>query len=199
MGISIRARLRAGDPDAFAELFDEHAGVVHRHAARVTGNASVAEDVVSLTFLEAWRARARLDPEGESVRPWLFGIATNVLRNVTRAARRHQVALGKLPPPEVVPDFSEELVGRLHDGELVARVTAALKKLRRAEREVFTLCVWAGLDYAETASALGIPVGTVRSRLSRARTRLRAWVAEPGGRGGQVAGDLGLSPVESGL
>ncbi|MCO1576162.1 RNA polymerase sigma factor [Crossiella sp. SN42] len=197
MGTSIRARLRAGDPVAFGELFDEHAAAVHRHATRVTGNSSTAEDVVSLTFLEAWRVRERLDPEGDSVRPWLFGIAVNVLRNTARAARRHQLALTKLPPPESVPDFTDELVGRWHDGELLDRAKAALAKLRRAEREVVTLCVWAGLDYAETAQALGIPVGTVRSRLSRARAKLRSLAAEPPPRAGQVAGDQALSTQES--
>ncbi|MER7000105.1 RNA polymerase sigma factor [Streptomyces sp. NPDC000410] len=173
MEISLRARVRAGDPTAFGQIFDEHARVVYRHAVRWTGDWAAAEDVVSLTFLEAWRLRKKLRLGGESLRPWLLGIATNVLRNTARAARRHQKALTQLPPRETVPDFAEELVGRLADTEQLAAAKAALERLRPAEREVFALCVWSGLEHAAVAEALGVPVGTVRSRLSRARSRLR--------------------------
>ena len=88
--MTMRRRIRAGDPDAFRELFDEYVRSVYNHAFRLTGNWSVAEDVVSLTFLEAWRLRDRVDVsvESGSLRPWLLGIATNVARNVRRAARR---------------------------------------------------------------------------------------------------------------
>jgi RNA polymerase sigma-70 factor (ECF subfamily) len=168
-----RGRLRAGDPAAFGELFDEHAPAIHRHAARMTGDWAVAEDVVSLTFLEAWRLRGRLALDDADVHPWLFGIATNVLRNTARAARRHRAAMYRLPPRDPVPDFADELVGRLEDGERIAAARAALDRLSRNDQEIIMLCVWAGLDYAATAGALGITVGTVRSRLSRARTRLR--------------------------
>ncbi|MEV8634686.1 RNA polymerase sigma factor [Streptosporangium sp. NPDC051023] len=168
-----RARLRAGDPAAFSELFDEHAQAIYRYAARTTGDWAAAEDVVSLTFLEAWRLRGRLEPEGDSVVPWLFGIATNVLRNKTRATRRHRAALSRIPPGDPVPDFADELVGRFEDAQRVEAAHTALAQLSSTDREIITLCVWAGLDYAGTAEALGIPVGTVRSRLSRARTRLR--------------------------
>ncbi|MDG9705376.1 RNA polymerase sigma factor [Streptomyces sp. DH37] len=170
---SLRARVRAGDPAAYGELFDEHAAAVHRYAVRATGDWAAAEDVVSLTFLEAWRLREKVRPDGGSLRPWLLGIATNVVRNTARAARRHREALARLPPKEVVPDFADELVGRMADSERLAAAGRALEKLRRPEREVFVLCVWQGLDYAATAEALGVRVGTVRSRLSRARARLR--------------------------
>lgn len=139
----------------------------------MTGEWAVAEDVVSLTFLEAWRLRGRLEPDDADVRPWLFGIATNVLRNITRTARRHRAAMRRLPPRDPVPDFAGELVGRLEDCERIAAARAALDRLSRNDREIIMLCVWGGLDYAATAEALGITVGTVRSRLSRARTRLR--------------------------
>ncbi|MEU1686432.1 RNA polymerase sigma factor [Micromonospora sp. NPDC005707] len=176
--MSVRARIRSGDPDVFRELFDDHARSVYNHGFRLTGAWSVAEDVVSLTFLEAWRLRERVDVDGEagSLRPWLLGIATNVARNVRRAARRHAGALARLPPPEVVPDFAEEVVGRLRDRERLVQVRTALAALRQPEREVLALCVWSGLDYAEAAAALGVPVGTVRSRLSRARGKLRKLV-----------------------
>ncbi|MGK5498802.1 RNA polymerase sigma factor [Streptomyces sp. URMC 125] len=173
MELSLRARVRAGDPAAYGELFDEHAAVVHRYAVRATGDWAAAEDVVSLTFLEAWRLREKVEPDGESLRPWLLGIATNVMRNTARAARRHRDALSRLPPKEAIPDFADELVGRMADSERLAAAHRALGRLRRAEREVFVLCVWQGLDYAAAAEALGVRIGTVRSRLSRARARLR--------------------------
>jgi RNA polymerase sigma-70 factor (ECF subfamily) len=140
---------------------------------RVTGDWAEAEDVVSLTYLEAWRLRKRLRPDGGSVQPWLLGIATNVLRNTRRAARRHQKAMTRLPPRRDVPDFADDLVERIADTELLAAARVALTRLRPAEREVLALCVWAALEQAEVAEALGVPVGTVRSRLSRARRRLR--------------------------
>ncbi|MFF7736603.1 sigma-70 family RNA polymerase sigma factor [Streptomyces sp. NPDC007984] len=173
METSVRARVRAGDPDAFGSLFDDYARVVYNHAFRLTGDWSAAEDILSLTFLEAWRLRTSVDPDGGSLRPWLLGIATNTARNVRRAARRHEAAVGRLPREGVFPDFAEELAGRIDDADRLARVRAALSRLRRPEREVVALCVWSGLDYAAAAQALAVPVGTVRSRLSRARKKLR--------------------------
>ncbi|MFF0753188.1 RNA polymerase sigma factor [Streptomyces sp. NPDC004267] len=197
MEMSVRARIRAGDPDAFGCLFDDYARAVHHHAFRLTGDWSVAEDVLSLTFLEAWRLRASVDPDGGSLRPWLLGIATNVVRNTRRAARRHEAAVNRLPREEALPDFADELVGRIDDAERVARLRAALSRLRRPEREVVALCVWSGLDYAAAAEALGVPVGTVRSRLSRARKKLHKyagsglppWDGNPDPGRGQKEGD----------
>lgn len=167
---------------------------MYGHAARLTADRNTAEDVVSLTFLEAWRLRERLLPDAEvpdagvsdaevpdtgdgGLRAWLFGIATNVLRNTRRTARRHGAALARLPERHTehatVPDFADELVGRLDDADRLTAAHAALAKLRRREREVFALCVWSGLSYAAAAEALDVPVSTVRSRLARARQRLR--------------------------
>ncbi|KRV47366.1 RNA polymerase subunit sigma-70 [Wenjunlia vitaminophila] len=170
----MRTRVREGDRDAFAELFDAYARSVYNHAFRLTWDWSVAEDVVSLTFLEAWRLRGRVDAEGGSLRPWLLGIATNVVRNTRRAARRHAAALSRLTAEEALPDIADEVAGRLDDAASLAAVQQALQTLRRPEREVLALCVWSGLDYASAARALRVPVGTVRSRLSRARRKLAA-------------------------
>jgi len=170
----MRARLRAGEPAALGELFDEQAQAVYRHGYRLTADRSLAEDVLSATFLQAWRIRQRIDPEGGSLQPWLLGIATNTIRNLTRKARRERNLLARLWPPEQVPDFADEVVGRMDDAGTLASVREALRNLRTAEREVVALCVWAGLDYASAAQALGVPVGTVRSRLSRARRKLAA-------------------------
>ena len=187
-----RARVRSGDSDAFGMLFDEYARAVYNLGFRLTANWSAAEEVVSLTFLEAWRMRDRIEPGRESLRPWLLGIAVNVSRNMARASRRHQAAMSRLPPPPVVPDFAEDLAGRLDDTAQLREVGKALAALRRGERELIALCVWSDLDYASAAKLLGVPIGTVRSRLSRARCKLRKLAPasrEPAGGREQVPGD----------
>jgi RNA polymerase sigma factor (sigma-70 family) len=185
--------VRAGDPDGFGELFDEHASAVYNQGYRLTLNWSTAEEVVSLTFLEAWRLRAGVEEAGGSLRPWLLGIALNVTRNLSRAARRHQAAMDRIPHPRPVPDFADDLAGRLDNAAELRHVLGALDRLRSGERDVIVLCVWSGLDYAAAARALGVPVGTVRSRLSRARDKLRQAgpPREPVARSGQQVGDRG--------
>lgn len=195
MDVNLRARIRDGDPTAFRQLFDDHARGIYNHGFRLVGDWSTAQDVVSLTFLEAWRLRESVDADGGSLRPWLYGIATNVVRNTARAARRHRAALARMGEPEPVPDFAGEVVTRLDDHERVDAVLRAVRGLRRLDREVFALCVWEGLDHASAAEALGVAVGTVRSRLSRARVRLKQLVdkeleekSEPHGGRGQLQG-----------
>ncbi|WP_234477987.1 RNA polymerase sigma factor [Streptomyces sp. MBT65] len=187
----MRKRIRAGDHDAFGELFDAYARSVYNHAFRLTGDWAQAEDLVSLTFLDAWRLRGKVDEDGGSLRPWLLGIATNVTRNTRRAARRHAAAVSRLPRVEAERDFADEVAARLDDTAELALVRTALTTLRRAEREVLALCVWSGLDYRAAAEALGVPVGTVRSRLSRARAKLAKHVKSTELRtgDGQMKGD----------
>jgi RNA polymerase sigma-70 factor (ECF subfamily) len=199
---TLRKRIRAGDHEAFGELFDAYARTVYNHAYQLTGDWAQAEDVVSLTFLDAWRLREKPDEEGGSLRPWLLGIATNVTRNTRRAARRHAAAVARLPLDEATRDFADEVAERLDDAARLALVQAALARLRRAEREVLALCVWSGLDYAAAAEALGVPVGTIRSRLSRARTKLAKQMKNtelPPGRG-QMRGDrtTAVGPIREG-
>ncbi|GAA3021260.1 hypothetical protein GCM10020229_35580 [Kitasatospora albolonga] len=170
----MRDRLRAGDRGALAELYDEHAAVLYRYALRVTGDWAEAEDIVSATFLAAWNARESLRTEGGGLRPWLLGIATNLIRRNARTRRLRRLALARVPERGLLPDFSDDLVAHLADAEQLRAARAALGRLRPRDREVFVLVVWEGLDYAAAAEALGVPVGTVRSRLSRARDRLRA-------------------------
>lgn len=183
----MRAGVRSGDPDAFRDLFDRCARAVYNHGFRLTGTWMAAEEVVALTFLEAWRLRHRVDPDGGSLLPWLLGIATNVARNHSRAARRHQAALARLPVEPATPDFADDVVDRIDDARGIAAVRDALSRLRRGERDVVALCVWAGLDQTAAAEALGISAGTVRSRLSRARAKLRA-AREHASGGGQISG-----------
>ncbi|MDQ0961524.1 RNA polymerase sigma factor (sigma-70 family) [Streptomyces sp. B4I13] len=188
-GRRLRVRVRGGEREAFAELYERYATVVYQHALRLTGNWSVAEEVMSETFLAAWRGREAVEADGGSLRPWLFGIATNKARNADRSLRRRLAFLARRADAggeEVVGDFAEGLVGRIDDARRLAEVRRVLGRLRRHEREVIALCVWGGLDYAQAAEALGVPVGTVRSRLSRARKRLREIVDGEARRSGSV-------------
>lgn len=176
---SLRARVRAGDRAAFADLYDQNARAVYSHALRLTGNWSEAEEVMSETFLGAWRTRESLEPEGGSLTPWLLGIATHKAHNANRGLRRRLAFLARTPQPRSVADFADETAGRIDDARRLASVHDALRQLSRPDREVIALCVGAGLDYQQAAEALGIPVGTVRSRLSRARARLARYSAGP--------------------
>ncbi|MFI1647990.1 RNA polymerase sigma factor [Streptomyces avidinii] len=172
----MRTRVRSGDPDAYAELFDSYARTVYNHAFRMTGDWASAEDVMSAVFLEAWRLRGTVDAEGGSLRPWLLGIATNLARNHCRSNRRYRAAAAAATAAAgaaSAPDHADEVAGRLDDRQQIAATLAQLSALRGPEREVLLLCLCEGLEYAEAARVLHIPVGTVRSRLSRARTKLR--------------------------
>lgn len=179
----MRTRIRAGDPSAFAELYDSYARAVYNHAFRLTADWSAAEDVMAETFMEAWRLRDRVDAEGGTLRPWLLGVATNVARGHHRSNRRYRAAANAAAEAETaLPDHADEVAGRLDDRRRIAAALRALAALRRPEREVLTLCLWEGLEYTAAAEALGIAVGTVRSRLSRARAKLRKLTeAELGG------------------
>ncbi len=175
-----RALLRAGDHDVFAQLFAAHSDEVFAAALRLTGSRASAEDVTSETFLVAWRRRGEVEPSDLPLRGWLLAIAAHQAMNVTRGRRRRLAFLGSdRARPGVVADFADETVGRLDDARRLERTRVALDALTRRELEVVSLCVWSELSYQEAADALGIPVGTVRSRLNRARERLRLLVADP--------------------
>lgn len=166
--------------EAFGELFERHADRVYAHCFSRTGSWSMAEDLTSVVFLEAWRRRNDVRFSGDSVLPWLLGVANNATRNAQRTLRRHSLLLAKLPPPGEHPDIAAEAAERIDQERLVRHVLDVMRQLRSAEREVIALCDWAGLSYAEAAVALGIPEGTVRSRLSRAHHRLRNLLGSDG-------------------
>jgi RNA polymerase sigma factor (sigma-70 family) len=166
------SRARAGECEAFGMLFERHARAIYNFCFRRVGNWATAEDLVSIVFLEAWRRLDKPLPRGKEL-PWLFGIATNVVRNRRRAERRRAAALRHLPRPSPDPNFADDSNQRADDEELMGRALGLLARLPRREQEVFALCAWSELSYEDAAIALRIPVGTVRSRLSRARARLR--------------------------
>jgi RNA polymerase sigma factor (sigma-70 family) len=176
---------RTGDePAAFAEIFQRHADAVYNHCFRKTASWSTAEDLRSVVFLEAWRRRKEVRLHEESILPWLLAVANNVVRTRARSLRRHRSMLARLPIALVSADDPEaEAIARLEDEAQMRRVQSAIGGLPRAQQDVLALCVWAELDYAAAAVALGVPIGTVKSRLSRARQHLRLAVeAAPAGR-----------------
>jgi RNA polymerase sigma-70 factor (ECF subfamily) len=166
------SRARAGDTEAFGVLFERHARTIYNYCFRRIGNWAAAEDLVSIVFLEAWRRIDTPLPTGKEL-PWLFGIATNVVRNRRRAERRYAAALQRMSAPATEPTFTDDSDQRIDDEELMGPALQLLARLPRREQEVFALCIWSELSYEDTAAALRLPVGTVRSRLSRARARLR--------------------------
>ncbi len=164
------------EPEQFAALFDRHAPLIHRYAARRVGREA-ADDLVAETFLAAFSKRRQYDGRYPDARPWLYGIATNLVgqhrREEIRQYRIRQAALPDLDPPGHAERVAAEQTAR----GVRAALLAALAALPDGDRDVLVLIAWEQLTYEETARALDIPVGTVRSRLSRARGRLRAALA----------------------
>jgi RNA polymerase sigma factor (sigma-70 family) len=169
---ALLGRAQAGDADAFGVLFERHAPAVLRFCFRRTGNATLAEDLTSIVFLEAWRVRAKVVFFQGRALPWLLGVALNVLRSQTRAERSYREALARLPADDVPEPESEAAIARLDAEREMRDVLKAVEQLGRREREVIELCIWEGLTTEEASLALGISAGAVRSRLSRARRRL---------------------------
>jgi len=160
------------EPEVFAVLFDRYAADIHRYAARRLG-ASAADDLVAETFLAAFRRRSAYDIGRSQARPWLFGIAATLIARQRRSEQRLYRALARTgldPLPEPIAD---QVVRRVAAQGQQRRLAAALAGLSGAEREVLLLLAWGGLSYEEIAEALGVPVGTVRSRLHRARGKVR--------------------------
>jgi RNA polymerase sigma-70 factor (ECF subfamily) len=168
--VELWRRVQADDPDAFGVLFARHGERLHAYALRRTADPAQAEDVTAMVFLEAWRRRADIELTRPSALPWLYGIAANVLRHGHRSRRRHAAALERLAQ---LPARSPSLVEvQAEAAEEARRVLEEVQRLPARERDVLVLSVWEGLSHADTAEALGTTVGTVKSRLSRARSRL---------------------------
>jgi RNA polymerase sigma factor (sigma-70 family) len=171
VAVLLRSR---GEPDCFAELFERYFSGLHGYASRRLDGTG-GDDVASETFLIAFRQRERFDPDRGSVRAWLYGIATNLIR-----ARRREEAQGYLayaraaahPPAD--PMHEEQTTDRVAAAAARTRIVAALAGLPDRDRDALLLVVWGELSHEETAAALGVPVGTVGSRLHRARRKIRA-------------------------
>jgi RNA polymerase sigma factor (sigma-70 family) len=170
-------RAGEGEEECFGVLFDRYADAVRAYCAHRTGSFDTADDLVSVVFLEAWRRRRDIELVGDVALPWLYGIARLTMRHRWRSSVRHRRALARLPRATDVSDHAEEVARRVDDERQLASLRLAFGKLRPADQDVLALCVGQGLDYAAAAIALGVPIGTVRSRLSRARARLEAATA----------------------
>jgi RNA polymerase sigma factor (sigma-70 family) len=147
--------------EAFEELFERQFDSIYGYLARRVG-PELARDLASETFTRAFAARKRYDPARGEARAWLFGIASNLVRRHYRDEERRLRAFARLEVSrEAAPPEEPRLAG-------------ALATLPREERDALLLFAWADLAYAEIASVLEVPVGTVRSRLHRARAHVRA-------------------------
>ena len=159
-------------PEGFAEIFDRHYTAVHRYLARRVPGAQ-ADDLASTTFVIAFERRRSFRPDSTSARPWLLGIATNLLHERHRVARREQGALALLNAERPADSDGAS------EGLDTDRLAEALVTLDSAQRDVLLLHAWEDLSYEEIAEALDIPIGTVRSRLARARAHLRLRLDSP--------------------
>ena len=160
------------EPEAFAALYDRHAVPIHRFAGRRLGD-QMADDVVGETFLAAFRRRNRYDLRRADARPWLYGIAANVIGKHRRAEVRMLRAFARTGADPVADGHADRVDSQVCAAAVQRDLAAALAGLSAGDRDVLLLIAWADLSYEETAAALGIPVGTVRSRLHRARRKVR--------------------------
>jgi RNA polymerase sigma factor (sigma-70 family) len=157
------------DPEAFREIFERHAAAVHAYARKRIGTAG--EEILAQTFLTAFEKRTRFDSSYASARPWLLGIATNLIRHHLREEREHLTALRRIGPERSATPVEDD--ARLDAERMKPTLIDALLALSDEDRETFLLLALGQLTYEEVASALGIPIGTVRSRIHRARMHLR--------------------------
>jgi RNA polymerase sigma factor (sigma-70 family) len=163
-------------PAHFEPIFDRHFRAIHRYLASRVGT-ELADDLAATTFVEAFRARSRYDLDRQDARPWLYGIAANLVRSHRRHERRQLAAYARMVPDRDALDDHERVDERIDAEAAVAR---ALVRLQAHDRDTLLLFVWGELSYAEVAEALDVPVGTVRSRLHRARGIVRELLIEFG-------------------
>ena len=166
-------RTRSGDAEAFGDLYERHARAVQSYCLWRTADLQAAEDATATAFLEAWRQRQRLTLSTDSAAPLLLGIANNVVRRQWRSQRRYRDTLERVRNVGQLPDDLEgEAIARVDAIQQLREGSEAIRALPRREREVLALLAWSDLSYGGIAAALDLPVGTVRSRLARARSRL---------------------------
>lgn len=183
------------DPKLFEEIFERHYDAVLRYGRQRVGH-DVGEEIAARTMAIAFQRRRSYDPGFRSARPWIFGIATNLIRHHARDERVHLMALARLPMDPEVDD--EEVLDRLEAARRRPQLLEALTELPAAERDAFMLSAVGGLSYSDIAEALGVAEGTVGSRIHRARRRLReALVALEANTKRSDASHSGRSPGKS--
>ena len=159
-------------PAVFGELYDRHATAIYKYAARAGDFA--AEDVTAETFMVAWEHLDSYDTSRDDARPWLFGIATNLLREHHRAEAKVLKTAAKTASREAIADDSDRIATEVDAKIATGQIAQVLRDMAAIDRETLLLYAWADLTYEGIAQATGVPVGTVRSRLNRARQTLRA-------------------------
>jgi RNA polymerase sigma factor (sigma-70 family) len=161
-----------GDGPAFATLFKRHRDRVFVHSLRLVRTAFEAEDVTAVVFLEAWRCRSKVRLVDDSMLGWLLVTATNVARNKIRSTLRYERLLRKLPQSPTVPDHSDSVAEAVDEGRRSQLLHRAYRALGRQDQEIIALCVYEDMSTSQVSALLGIPPGTVKSRLSRAKSKL---------------------------
>ena len=165
-------QLSRHEPDHFSVLFRRHAPYIQRYVVRRLGQ-DAADDIVAETFLLAFRQRDSYDQTRADARPWLYGIATNLIGRHRRAEIRLYRALARTGADPVMEPFTDRVDDQVSASAASRRLATALARLPEKLRDTLLLVAWGDLSYEEVAAALGVPVGTVRSRVSRARSKLR--------------------------
>jgi RNA polymerase sigma factor (sigma-70 family) len=160
------------DPERFAALFDRHHRRVHRYVARRLGT-QVADDIVGETFLIAFRRRESYELTRDHALPWLYAIATSLVARHRRDEERYLRTLCRTGVDPLPEPMADQVVGRVAAQTQERLLAGALAGLSQGDRDVLLLVAWGDLSYEETADVLSIPVGTVRSRLHRARRKVR--------------------------
>ena len=164
----------SGTEASFGVVYDRYRARIFRKAYSRVLDRTDAEDVVAVVFLEAWRRRRDVRLVDGSLLPWHLVVTTNVSLNTERSGRRYRRLLAKLPAAEDAVDPSNEVGDRLDSERMSQQITAALQRLGASDRRIVDLCLVDQLPMAAVASVLDLPVGTVKSRLSRARAKLQA-------------------------
>lgn len=164
-------------PDAFAALYDEHFPSIYDYVASRLGR-DVADDLAADTFVIALRKQGEYDPEKGAVRPWLFGIATRLVAQHRRQETRRYRALARVGREEIADSHENRVINWVSAEGLQPRLATALAALPRGQRDVLLLSALAQFSHEEIAQALGISYGTVGSRLSRARKKVRDALGE---------------------
>ncbi len=172
-------RRSLADPAAFAGIFDRHFDPVFGYLCRRVG-ARLAEDLAAETFVIAFERRREFRLAADDARPWLLGIATNLASRERRREGRQLRAYSRSAARALVDDALEGADDRADAARGRSLLASTLAELPVEQREVVVLHAWADLSYEEIADALSVPVGTVRSRLSRARRSFRTRLEEVG-------------------
>ncbi|WP_433327830.1 RNA polymerase sigma factor [Spirillospora sp. CA-294931] len=169
--------LSLDEPEWFSVLFDRHGHRIHDYAARRLG-VQAAEDIVAETFFAAFRQRHAYDQTRSLARPWLYGIATNLIARHRRTEERYYRTLHRTGDDPVDLPMDDAVLERVAAQNLERPLAGALAGLSRGDRDVLLLVAWGDLTYEEVADALGLRIGTVRSRLHRARRKVRSALAD---------------------